>query len=133
MRIAEASAHVGLSIDTLRFYEKAGLISPRRQSGQRIYSAQDLDELDSIKRLRALGVSIDKIRSLLEIDRTVGNLEVISADEITSLTEVHSWLEDHISRLERQIDEMQTMLSTFKRMASKLTDLIESGGLSREP
>lgn len=132
MRIAEASAHTGLSIDTLRFYEKAGLISPERRSNQRIYSEQDIDELDSIRRLRALGISIDEIRNLLEIDRAVGNLESLSPKELASLADVRSWLKEHIDRLEQQIDEMQTMLSTFKGMASKLTGLIESGGLSGE-
>jgi len=133
MKIAQASARTGISIDTLRYYEKAGLVSPRRQSGQRIYSAQDLDDLDSIVRLRALGISITEIRKLLEIDRTIGNLETLSPEEMSSLTEVQSWLQGHIDHLEKQIEELTAMLGTFKRMASKLSGLMESGGLSREP
>ena len=132
MKIAQASAASGLSIDTLRYYEKVGLIQPDRVSGQRVYSAQDLDELDSIRRLRELDISIDEIRQLLEIDRTIGNLQRLSPDAVRQLETVQTLLTDQSSRLESRIAAMQVQLATFQKMTSKISALLESGGLLDE-
>lgn len=133
MKIAEASSHTGLSIDTLRYYEKEGLIRPTRSSGQRVYSQDDLEQLRNIARLRILGISIPEIRTLLDIDRTVGNLTSLSNDEISKVETVQEMIDRHIVRLEHTIQEMETTLSSFRKMTSKLTILLESGGLGNEP
>jgi DNA-binding transcriptional MerR regulator len=132
MKIAEASKSSGLSIDTLRFYEKEGLITPARSSGQRVYSANDLDELDTIARLRRLGISIPEIRSLLAIDRSIGDLTSLSPEAVTRIRDVMAILDAHSSQLKNRIGEMQTTLMAFQTMTSKLTNLLESGGLANE-
>lgn len=133
MRIAEASERSGLSIDTLRFYEKEGLITPARSSGQRMYSETDLDDLDTIARLRRLDISIPDIRQLLEIDRTIGDLTTLTPASAERVRAVQAILEKHSSTLELRIAEMQGTLSAFQKMTSKLTNLLETGGLPDEP
>lgn len=65
MRIQELEHQVGIERATIRFYEKEGLISPRRsENGYRDYSEDDLEELKRIRLLRELGVSLDTIRAL---------------------------------------------------------------------
>ena len=132
MKIAEASKRAGLSIDTLRFYEKEGLITPARSSGQRVYSETDIDELDTIARLRRLGISIPDIRSLLAIDRSIGDLESLSAEAVARIRDVQVILAAHSTHLESQIGEMQATLTAFQTMTSKLTNLLASGGLGNE-
>jgi MerR family copper efflux transcriptional regulator len=60
-------AHV--SIDTIRFYERAGLLTPtlRRPSGFREYSDSELQALKFIREGRLLGFSLDEIRELLAL------------------------------------------------------------------
>ncbi len=132
MRIAEASNISGLSIDTLRFYEKEGLITPTRSSGQRIYSEQNLDELDTISRLRRLGISIPEIRSLLEIDRQITDISVLTPETIVQIQEVQSMLTTHSSNLESRINEMQATLAAFQTMTSKLETLLQAGGTGHD-
>jgi len=59
-----------VSIDTIRFYEKAGLLAPprRRPSGFREYSTLDLKQLRFIRRGRVLGFSLEEIGELLAIE-----------------------------------------------------------------
>ena len=132
MKISEASKRAGLTIDTLRFYEKEGLITPARSSGLRVYTDADLDELDSIARLRRLGISIPEIRSLLAIDRSIGDLISLTPETMARIRDVQAILDAHSTRLENQIGEMQTTLAAFQAMTSKLTTLLESGGLKNE-
>ena len=70
--IAEASAQTGLSIDTLRYYERDGLLLrpvPRSSTGQRRYDGEDVTWIVLITRLRATGMSIAEVRHYAELVR----------------------------------------------------------------
>jgi len=61
MKISEASEQSGLSLDTLRYYEKIGLLPPvnRTDSGIRDYSELDVRRIDFIKCMRTAGLPIE--------------------------------------------------------------------------
>ncbi len=65
MKIQELEQLVGTDRATIRFYEREGLIAPKRkENGYREYSSENAQELKKIRLLRQLGVSIDRIRSV---------------------------------------------------------------------
>lgn len=65
MRIQELEYQVGIERATIRYYEKEGLINPKRsENGYRDYSEDDAAELRRIRLLRDLGVSLDTIKGL---------------------------------------------------------------------
>ena len=61
MKIAEVSEQYGLSTDTLRYYERVGLIPPvnRTESGIRDYNELDLRRVDFVKCMRSAGLPIE--------------------------------------------------------------------------
>ncbi len=67
MKIREAAEAVGLSPDTLRYYEKIALVPgpARGAGGQRAYGESDLARLRFVTRAQALGFTLDEIRRLL--------------------------------------------------------------------
>ena len=67
MRIKEVEARVGLSAKNIRFYEKEGLLAPRRQAGNgyRDYDEGELSTLRRIKLLRKLDVPLEEIKAML--------------------------------------------------------------------
>jgi len=69
--IAEVAQQTGLSRDTLRYYEKAGLIEAvnRSSAGQRRYATTDLDWLAFLMRLRATGMSIADMQRFADLRR----------------------------------------------------------------
>ncbi len=71
LRIGELGSRLGLSTATLRYYESLGLLGEpeRSPSGYRLYSADDEERLRFIIRAKALDLSLDEIRSLLEFWR----------------------------------------------------------------
>ena len=71
MKISEASQASGCHLETIRYYERIGLMpAPTRTgSGYRSYSEQDVERLRFITRGRDLGFSLDEIRSLMRLDQ----------------------------------------------------------------
>jgi DNA-binding transcriptional MerR regulator len=70
--IAEAAAELGLSADTLRYYEKDGLLLrpvPRTSSGHRHYAEADLRWITLVTRLRATGMPIRDVRRYADLVR----------------------------------------------------------------
>lgn len=61
MKISEVSEQSGLSVDTLRYYEKVGLLPPvnRTNGGVRDYTELDLRRVDFIKCMRTAGLPIE--------------------------------------------------------------------------
>lgn len=77
MKIAEVSERYGISTDTLRYYERVGLIPPvnRNDRGIRDYSEIDLRRVEFIKCMRSAGLSIEVLieymRLVQEGDTTI--------------------------------------------------------------
>lgn len=67
--IGTVAQRAGCGIDTIRFYEKIGVLQrPRRtESGRRIYGAAEIARLTFICRARELGFSLDEVRGLLSL------------------------------------------------------------------
>ena len=69
LSIGEVARQASLSIDTIRYYEKAGLIPPpqRRDSGYRVYTGEIVRRLRFIRRAKELGFTLAEIAELLAL------------------------------------------------------------------
>jgi MerR family transcriptional regulator, mercuric resistance operon regulatory protein len=67
--IGALSKHTGTNIETIRYYERVGLLpAPARSSGgYRLYRTEHLKRLNFVRRARALGFSIGEVRTLLRL------------------------------------------------------------------
>lgn len=107
MKIKEAEDRLNLSRDNIRFYEKQGLLSPRRGSNQyRDYTEEDIRRLKQIIVLRKCGVPIADIKRLLQGE--------------AQLPEV---LEAQSRQLQTQVDELRGALRLCNQMAAEETSL----------
>jgi MerR family transcriptional regulator, copper efflux regulator len=72
LRIGEVSNLSGLGIETLRFYEKGGLLDKpaRTNSGYRMYHPSVLERIEFIKRAQVLGFSLDEIKRVIDDARS---------------------------------------------------------------
>lgn len=71
MRIGDFSACSGVSIDTLRYYEKIGLLKPERRNGKRFYHEMDFKLLQAITKLKQMNFSLEDIRTILDFDKKI--------------------------------------------------------------
>jgi DNA-binding transcriptional MerR regulator len=99
LTIGEMAAASGLSIHTLRYYERIGVIAPipRHSSGHRRYSRETAERVESLAYLRAAGVSMEDMRTY------VANLDLgdAAAGEHAAMLSAHAQtIADQIARLE---------------------------------
>ncbi len=79
LRISQLANAAGVGIDTIRYYERSGLLPEpaRRASGYRDYPVQMVERLRFIRRAKALGFSLEEITQLLALsDRRSDSAEI---------------------------------------------------------
>jgi len=114
LTVSKLAAEVGVKADTVRYYEKAGLLpAPRRtESGYRAYDDDAIDRLRFIKGVQGFGLRLREVRELLDIlDRGAcpcGHTEALVNrrvaeidDEVDRLAEVRKQLVNLADRLAR--------------------------------
>ncbi len=110
LSIGETSNLLGLSTDTLRYYEKSGLLPviSRNESGRRIYDEQDLSNLRFIMRAKKMNFSLSEIADLLQMRQQPHAVK----DEIHLLTANKlSDIENHIEELSHLRNELILLLN----------------------
>jgi MerR family mercuric resistance operon transcriptional regulator len=106
--IGALSAATGVNIETIRYYEKIGLMPapPRTQGGQRVYGGNHLKRLTFIRRSRELGFSLDEIRALLGL----------AGGHALTCAEVSGMAHAHIAGIRQKVKDL-------KKLERVLTDL----------
>jgi len=115
IRIGELSKRAGCNIETIRYYERIGLLpAPARSSGRyRLYDAGDVRRLAFVRRARELGFTLDAVRALLMLPADDGSAVCASARELAAghLREVRAKIAD-LQAMERVLaDAMQRCTS----------------------
>jgi DNA-binding transcriptional MerR regulator len=110
MTIAEVSKKFNLSADTLRYYERVGLIpSVRRTSGGiRDYSEEDCNWVEFIKRMRDSGIPVDPLIDYVALfqqgDKTREARKMILVEQRDNLVSRAAELQKLIARLDHKIE-----------------------------
>ncbi|HAG57564.1 MAG TPA: MerR family transcriptional regulator [Ruminococcaceae bacterium] len=108
-RIKELAQLYGVGTDTLRYYERLGLIRPRRgENGYRLYSLQDIYRLTIIRDLRQLGFSTDRISAYLA-DLNINNTQALLREELQLIRQRLRQLR----QIDRAISERQKHLKQY--------------------
>lgn len=132
--IGQVSVQTGINIETIRYYEKCGLLPKpaRTEGGHRVYDDRQKDRLAFIRRGRELGFSLEDIRDLLKA--ADGKMTCHQVSDITSrhLNNVRAKIRD-LKRLERVL--AQTVLKCGKGNAPKcpVIDAITQSALIGRP
>ena len=108
----------GTTIETIRFYEKIGLLAPpeRTAGNYRAYGQDDVDRLSFVRRARDLGFSLDQVRTLLDL----------ADDRSRSCCAV-----DEIARTQlKAVEEKIADLLALKRELSNLIEQCDQGTIA---
>jgi Cu(I)-responsive transcriptional regulator len=109
MKIGELARRVGVPIDTVRYYERNGLLPPpaRRASGYREYEDDDIPRLRFVLRAKVLGFSLMEIKELLDLsDEHRGDVRNLKAAAQSKLAEI----EERLAQLVRIRDALRAMV-----------------------
>ncbi len=119
MQIKQVELLVGMTQKNIRFYEKEGLLAPRRDTGNgyRNYSDADVMRLRRIKLLRKLDVPLEEIRTMLEGRLTLA--EGMRRHQVT------------LENRRKNLDTAQTLCEQLARQPGLLQDLDPEEGLAQ--
>ena len=113
MKIGEIAQRSGSNVETVRYYERIGLLTPpaRTDANYRSYSEADAQRLSFIRRARDLGFSIDDVRELLTLDEDRDRSCAV-VDEIAA----------------RHLGAVQRKIATLTALRAELSRVIDSCG-----
>ncbi len=111
LTIGQVARQVGIGVETVRFYERRGLIEspPRGSSGYRLYEPEAIASLKFIRRAKELGFTLREIKQLLEL----------KLDE-------DSTCEDVKQHAEAKIQDIDARLASLQQMRRALVDLTQA-------
>lgn len=124
MRIGELAQKAGVTPRTIRYYEDLGLLGPSEREGKgfRYYTEVELARLRKIDALKGLGLSLEEIRSIIDLffeEPTMLRgkqklLEILqnhlkeTDEKIEALSQFRSDLQANIARIEQYIEEVSS-------------------------
>lgn len=108
MTIGKLAAAGGVGVETVRFYQRRGLIgTPKRDGGIRRYDAGDLRRLCFIRKAQTAGFTLDEIVELLALDAT------------NDRARARAMAEARIAALDRKIAELQSARTALGGLAAE--------------
>ncbi len=118
-RSSQLAQLTGISTDTLRFYEKQGLlpIPPRTSGGYRSYSADSLKRVQLVRGGLSLGFSVAEMRQLLH-ERDRGGIPCLHARKL---------VQNKLEALEQEIVELRTFRKVLKKAMKAWDEKINAG------
>lgn len=117
LSIGTVSKQSGVNIETIRYYEKIGVMpaAARSASGYRVYGPDHLKRLSFVRRGRQLGFSLDELRDLLRL---------VDGHAYTC-AEVHTITIQHLTQVRRKIADLRRLERVMADMAAQCTqDLV---------
>ncbi|MBI1198960.1 MAG: MerR family DNA-binding protein [Phenylobacterium sp.] len=117
MPIGELSRRTGCNIETIRYYERIGLIpAPQRRGRYRSYRADDVGRLGFVRRARALGFTLEEVRALLGL----------AAGGQDPCAEVRSLAASHLK-------DVRARIADLRRMERVLADSVRACDSGQDP
>ena len=115
LTIQQVAQQTGLSIDTLRYYERIGLLEPvgRAQNGHRRYTQHDLDWIDLLIRLRNTGMPRAQMVRFAQLRRQGS----------ATLTERRLMLEQHQHSLQQHMQELEQHMAELQQKIARIKEL----------
>ena len=111
LSIGKLSRRTGCNIETIRYYEKAGLMPapPRTAGGHRVYGPTHAQRLGFVRRGRELGFSLEEIRALLDL----------ADGEQTDRNAVRAITRRHLHSVKDKIRDLKRLERTLTRIAGE--------------
>ena len=121
MKISELSKSTHTNIETIRYYEKQGVLQPPKRliNGYRYYDEESVEQLKFIKKCRMLGFSLENIKVLNRIkfsmkdhyqaDQLVLNQLVQVENKISQLLEIKDFLQSIVTESEHDEEECKAI------------------------
>ena len=117
LSIQQVARQTGLSVHTLRYYERNGLLEPvnRASNGHRRYSAEDVSRVEFLTRLRTTGMPICQMQAFAKLFQQPAAI----ADRRAILEAHENHIQTHIQELQRNLEVIQWKIGYYKGLEAQ--------------
>ncbi len=131
IQIGELSKRTGVNIETIRYYEKEGLLvsPPRSSGGRRQYENPHVNRLSFVKRCRELGFSLKEVRVLIDLVDGGYTCSQIQAITLRHQQEIKQKIAD-LKRLDKTLGEMSARCSGTEQPDCPVIDALFAGKMA---
>lgn len=127
MRIGEFAQKSGVPVDTLRYYEKLGLLSPAKTHQRRHYTEEDLRKVQAIIKLKRLNFRLEEIRHILELDRVLDQTLAQGERNLKLAQEEYELLQAKYAEILYRERELLEIKGQLEQILEKLERFLEGG------
>jgi MerR family transcriptional regulator, copper efflux regulator len=103
--ISRAAREAGVHVETIRYYERIGLLERRAGRGYRVYSDEEIATLKFVRRCQAFGFTLSEIREL----------RMLMRDETATCGDVCERAERKLAEIEAKLGELRAIRDALKR------------------
>lgn len=123
MRIGTLAREAGLTADTIRYYERIGLLpAPERSRNRyRRYAEETLDDLRFVQKAQSIGLTLHDIKTILDIAR----------GGRAPCRHVESLVRDRLQDTDRKLRELRTVRHTLQGILTRIAEMPEVEGQCR--
>lgn len=109
MRIGELATHARINIQSIRFYERKGLLRqpPRTSAGYRNYSHSDLERIQFIKWCQPLGFTLKEVRELIPLHSTLAQLPSLHRRRPAELQKIIRMAQNKFASVQKKIQLLE--------------------------
>ena len=116
VQIGKVSQQTGLSVDTIRYYEKERLLRepPRSEGGYRLYSERDVEHLLFVRKAQELGFTLAEIRELL----------VVQDERAEACTHVRELIQNRLRSVRQKVEDLKKLESHLQEAQTKCEEAL---------
>ncbi len=111
MRIGDLAQRADVSVQTIRYYERLGLLGPamRQASGYRVYRSEHLKQLNFVRQCRALDMPLAEIRRVRDLGK----------DQNASCRDVRTLVAEHLAHVRAKLHSLRRLETQLVQLRSK--------------
>ncbi|WP_053217785.1 MerR family transcriptional regulator [Virgibacillus senegalensis] len=125
MKISEVASCTGLSKDTIRYYEKVGLLHPKAEKHHRDYNEQDIEIIEVIVKLKDTGFSLKEIKMLLDWSKDTDENQKMTKDEIQNLKQIREVFRNKQQQMIQKEEQIKEIKQVLLRADNKIEYLLK--------
>ena len=113
MKIGALAEATGTPVETIRFYEREGLLPPpdRAENNYRVYLPAHVERLAFVRQCRSLDMTLDEIRALIELRETPAE----------DCGDINALLDEHIGHVAQRIRQLRALERELKALRARCT------------
>ena len=125
VKIGEFAKCTGIGLDTIRYYEKIGLLQPEIKNKHRDYTNHDVILIETIIQLKQTGFSLSEIKMLLDWSKNTDQNKKLTQEEIQNILRIKEIFQNKYAQMVQRENNIKQIKQVLLKADLKIEQLLE--------